>query len=78
MGLKLYFRAESSRRSLLWPPPHLAALLFHHDFRNHLEAAEQLLTSLAEMPTAMQGNMDLCLRCPVGGAAHLRWQHADE
>jgi cytoskeleton-associated protein 5 len=42
--------------------PAWAALQFHRDFSKHMEAAEQLVTSLpAELP-AVQASLDLILR----------------
>ena len=57
---------ESLQRELTaLASPEWAALLFHRDFKKHLEAAEQLLASLAEMLAEVQASLDLILRWAV-------------
>ncbi|KAL4854812.1 hypothetical protein ACK3TF_004509 [Chlorella vulgaris] len=58
--------AESLQRELTAiASPVWAALLFHKDFKRHLEAAEQLVANLAELLEEVQASLDLILRWAV-------------
>lgn len=45
--------------------PEWAALLFHKDFKRHLDAVELLLANLAAMLEEVQASLDLILRWAV-------------
>ena len=58
--------AESLQRELTAiASPGWAALLFHKDFKRHLEAAEQLVANLADLLEEVQASLDLILRWAV-------------
>lgn len=58
--------AESLQRELTAiASPAWAALLFHKDFKRHLEAAEQLVANLADLLEEVQASLDLILRWAV-------------